>query len=137
MNVKRLFAVLLTCAILVLPLQSAHAVGQVVAWQNRNTTGEQTVTTIPTALIEPGYHRIVGIAVIDISGLYGFTHGECFVSIEDVVNDGEGGTVAEIIAEAEYNVGGGIEWFMYPLVVTTQIKVHQGAYTDVLLHYAH
>lgn len=135
MNVKRLFAVLLICVLSILPLRCAYG-GVMVPWENRNVTGEQTVTTIPTALIEPGYHRIVGITVIDIAGLYGFTNSECFVSIEDVVSDGEGGTVAEIIAEAEYTVGGGTEWFFYPLVVTTQIKVHQGAHTDVLLHYA-
>ena len=132
---KRLMAVLLLCALLWIPIPS-YAASKVLGWGSVNNTGEQVVTTIPTTTIIPKRHKILGVAIINIAPT---DHSECFASFEDIVPVGSGGTattVAEIIAEAEVDNGGGTEWFLYPVSLYTQLKVHQGAYTEILVYYS-
>lgn len=126
---------LVLCFCLSIP---AFAAKKVYSWGNVNDAGEQLVTAVDTNLMESDKHRIVGISVIDRSGtVAGGSGSEAFCSIEDAVYnyDGNGNTTGEIIAENETTNGSSTVWFLYPISIQTQLKIHQGAYTEVLVYY--
>jgi hypothetical protein len=125
-----LLAVLVSCNV----YAQGFAVGgvkiKVYGCVSNYASGLQNQTTVPTTVIPAG-SRIVGLAITDLSA---GASTECFVSIADIVNT-EDGSIAEIIAENETPAGGGSEWFNYPVTVTTQVTIHQGSHTAVLVYY--
>ena len=100
----------------------------------RNTTGDYQRTEIPTDLIVAGTHRIIGISIMVADTT---AHSELVLSVRDRVPDGEGGTVGEVVTEAEaVDHSSEHVWFSMGKAVHTQIIIAQGANTDVQIHYA-
>jgi len=136
---KKLLLVALFCTMF---CTSLFALGRVNVYQIDNATGEFQRTDIPTDTIAPKYSKIVGVTImvyetqtLNAEGL--LPTSENIVALYDTVNDNEGGTIAEVIAEAETaNQEGGSDWFEYPLPINTQLQVIQGANTTVLIYYA-
>jgi len=113
----------------------------ILVYEVPNTGNSVLKTTFATTTIVPGTVRILGVAIMqeDTGGdVSDGAHAELWVSLRDTgANDGFGGTVAEVIAEAEVTDGqrGEMIWFMYPITINTQLEMVQGANTDVLLYY--
>lgn len=122
----------------------AYAFSRVRVFESINTSGEYFENAVPTTTIVPGQDRILGVVVLPLTGhmynsvLYASDtyHPECVVGLRDSVEDGYGGTVAEIIAEAECQEDSfDGEWFPYPLTVNTQLTIIQGGITIVYVYY--
>ncbi len=133
---KKIIALMVLCTLLCTPMALAR--GRVWTWEMTNVggTGGDNIdlqTPVPTSVITTK-HKILGIACIGLNTLSSST--EAFVSLSDNVPGVKGGTIAEIIVEAESSSGGLIEWFVYPLSVNTQIIVHQGTDTSVQIYYS-
>ena len=110
----------------------AQATSRVLVWGSKNDAPDRLSTAVPTTTIIPGRHKIIGVSVMTLTS--GNTESYC--SLADTVPNGVGGTVAEVIAEAEFNsTSGGTTWFPFPITVTTMLYVDQGSYTDVLIYY--
>lgn len=135
-------AIVLGIVLCFLCTAQANAFSRVRVFESINATGAYTETAVPTTTIVPGQDRILGVVILPLKGhlynsvLYSTQNPECVVALRDTVEDGFGGTVAEVIAEAESQEDSfDGEWFPYPLTVNTQLEIVQGGYTIVYVYY--
>lgn len=160
---RKLLLLLLVCVFAY--CSTANALGRVMVYESVNKAGvgdegdlagqDYTSTAVPTGTIIPKKDKILGFCIVpndptlrDVptdnvneTGL-NLVHAELIVGLHDSVWDPTyatvGANVAELIAEAEAGVNGndGYTWFPYPLTINTQLIIHQGANSIVLIYYA-
>jgi len=126
---KKLILILLLLALSVLPASAA----QIRVYQSDNPLGKYAYHDIPTTVLRAKYTKILGVAIVP----YDMSKNTEFVaSLWDTVNNDEGGTVFEMIAEPEVDINGSnVDWYIYPLTVNEEIHLRQGPNTTVLIYY--
>lgn len=103
-----------------------------------NSSGDFQSEAIDRNTIVHGRDRILGftISVYDPGDATTAINSELIAGLYDAVPDGSGGTIAELIAEAEAdNNTSKTKWFPYPKTVHFQLVVNTGANTLLQIYY--
>ncbi len=105
-----------------------------VAWKSivlNNISGIYVIKNVPTTTIRPG-KSILGYVIIPLADAT--THSEAVVGLYD--GPGGANTVAdEMFDEAEADGKSLPSWFPYPRKILTQLNVHIGPNTRVLIYW--
>jgi len=102
----------------------------VLVYEISNTTGDMAKTAVPLSFIP------VGSTIHAVSIMHRTTNTENIFGLWDVVRDKDG-NLMETIAESETASGeAGYYPFFHTITIQTQLTVHQGSQTDVLIYYS-
>ena len=129
---KRIFIALLVILFLASPVLAfdVGGRGKVLVYQSINSTGSTVVNAISTSTIPVGA-KIYGYTITK----YQTGSSEYVIALWDTTKD-MGNSYYEAINEAEADNNSYEEiWFAYPPAIQTQLKLHQGANTVVLIYY--
>ncbi len=105
-------------------------------WEENNERGDYQYKAVKTTVIVPGRSKILGFTVM----AYDLTkNSELVVGLYDTITnaDDAGTNITEVIAEAEV-IDGSFDgmWFPYPMTLDTQLWIHQGPNTTVLVYHS-